>query len=238
MRLLPLVLLPLVGCGGFGLATPVVELDDTAGSFADVDPGDDEGLAGELPETTVSLEDRVYAVEPGQLSVAEPPGLDALIGEILDRPVLVHVAAESEAALSLEVALAATDGDQNPCEAVRAFPAADWSDNPRFVAGPGRLDTRFAGNPASFRDLELAGTFDADGGAWRDGTLSATLDTRELAPALGGLDDVCGLVAELGGSCFACDDGADACFALRLEDIVADAVDVTFDATPDAGSCR
>jgi hypothetical protein len=238
MRLLPLVLLPLLGCEGFGLATPVLELDDTAGSFADDVSTGDESLAGDLPETTVPLTDRVYAVTAGQLSVAEPPGLDGLIGEILDRPVLVHVAAETEATLSLEAALAAPDGDQNPCEAVRGFPAADWSGNPRFVAGPGRLDTRFAGNPASFRDLELTGAFDADGGAWREGTLSATLDTREIAPALGDIDDVCALVAELGGSCFACEDGADACFALRLDGIVADAVDVAFDPTPDTAGCR
>lgn len=249
MRVLPLVLglMPLVGCGGFGLSGGVEDgaLDAGEGLWDDgADDGDgfeapdDDGRGEVLSETTVALEGRVYAITPAGFRVTEPPGLDALFGEVLDRDVLVFVADETDAALTLNVSLAASDGRQDPCEAVRAFPAGDWTSNPAFEVGPGRLDTSFGGNAASFRDLSLSGIFDADGGAWRYGMLSAMLDTRELAPALGGIDDVCGLVEDLGGACTACSDGEEACFSLVLEDIVADEVPVAYDATPDVSSCR
>ena len=243
MRALPLVLLPLhlAGCA-FGLSvTPLDEVDaqadpDTGGGWdgsGRTDEDDEGGGDAPLAPTSADLEGRVYSIPLGALHVVEPAGLGALLAEAVDRDLLVYVAQESSDSLALAAALAGADGQQDPCEVVRAFPAADWSQNPLFEAGPGVLEASFAGSPAQFRELVLAGVFDADGGAWRDGTLSAELDTRELQPALSEFGDLCALVAELGGACHACDDGADACFDLRVDDVVAEESRVAFDPSPE-----
>lgn len=242
MRALPLVLaLAVLPACSFGLTvgpdgveTPDADTPEGNGPGT---PDDEEAEVDTLPSTAVDLDGKLYAIAPADMHVTEPPGLDALFGEVLTRDVLVYVESESDTSLELAVALAGTAGGQDPCEAVRHFPAGDWTENPVFEVGPGELSTRFGGHPATFRDLELSGVFDEYAFAWRDGTLSAQLDTRELAPALGDMDDLCGLVSELGGECVPCDDGEDACFALRIEDIVAELVEESFDATPDASRC-
>lgn len=241
MRSFPLVsslLLALTGCN-FGLSmetelggadAPLEEDTDAAA------PGVSEGDA--LPETAVDLTDKLYAIPATSLHVTEPPGLDSIFDQVLDRPVLVYVESETDSTLQLDVALAGTDGRQNPCEAVRRFPAGDWSENPVFAVGPGELTTSFGGHEATFRNLEMSGVFDEYAFAWHDGILSATLDTRELAPALPGVDDMCELVEALEGECEPCDDGADACFAVRIEGIVADLLDDTFEVEPDPDTCQ
>lgn len=245
-----LMLSPLVGCG-FGL-TPEPDgfvdpgdaevapggedelpgVDDTDEQGGDSGSGDDDTL----PATTAPLDETLYVIDRATMRVTEPPGLDALFGEVLDRDVFVYVSRETAATIELAVTLAGTDGQQDPCEAVRTFPEGDWSANPVFDVGPGELATSFGGHPASFRSLLLSGVFDESGAAWRDGTLAAELDTRELAPALGDVDG-CDLVADLGGECGRCDDGVEACFALHIEGIVADRVETRFDDTPDARGC-
>lgn len=235
-----LMVSPLGGCG-FGLTSnldPAVDGGDDASGAAASDVQDEESDAGEdtLPATTVDLDNTLYAIDPTSMRVTEPPGLDALFAQVLDRDVFVYVERASDAIIELAVTLAGTDGEQDPCEPVRAFPSGDWSGNPVFDVGPGQLSTSFGGQAATFRRLELSGVFDESGAAWRDGMLAAELDTRELASALGDIDG-CDLVAELGGECIRCDDGVEACFALRIEGIVADRVDTSFDASPDDQSC-
>ena len=70
------------------------------------------------------------------------------------------------------------------------------------------------------RHLTVTGTFDEYAFNWRDGTLSAQLDARELSAALGATD-ACELVANVGGSCEACDDGAVECITLQFADVMA-----------------
>ncbi|MDP2308665.1 MAG: hypothetical protein Q8P18_21770 [Pseudomonadota bacterium] len=246
-----LMVSPLVGCG-FGLTSaldgkehgPAVQDEESAApddgtsddGTPDGDTSDEGGGEDTLPATSADLDDTLYAIDRASMRVTEPPGLDALFGEVLDRDVFVYVERASASTIELAVALAGTDGQQDPCEAVRAFPAGDWSANPVFDVGPGQLTTSFGGQSATFRSLVLSGVFDESGAAWRDGTLAAELDTRELAAALGDIDG-CELVADLGGECVACSDGEEACFALRIEGIVADRVETSFDASPDARSC-
>lgn len=211
--------------------------DDGAGGGGGGGGGNDDGDDA-LPETAVDLSGKLYSITPDDVRVTMPPGLDAMWHEIMQRDVLVYVEGETDDALMLDVALAGVDGAQDPCEAVRSFPAADWSANPRFEAGPGELGTSFGGHPATFRDLALAGTFDEYAFQWRDGTLDAELDTRELAPALPEMSDLCGLVEDLGGACKACTDGEVACFDLRLEEITAVMVDGTFEPDNRGDDCR
>ena len=234
MRLLLLVTLA-SGCG-FGLdsqfATPI-----SAPSFADAGEASAEEEDG-LPSTAVALEGRLYTLEAADMEVLQPPGLDGLWDQVLTRPLLVYVSGESSATLRLDAALGTPSGEQDPCEAVRHFPEADWTQNPVFDAGPGVLETSFAGHSATFREVQLSGVVDEYGFGWRDGTLTAVLDTRELRAALGGVDDVCALVESLGGECFACSDGEPACFDLEIGEVTAHYSEASFDPTPSSTGCE
>lgn len=236
MRLL--CLLPFsVGCG-FGLdsalAPPVPE-----GGFSGGDMSEPPAAAEDedLPETAVDLEGKLYTLTAADMVVTQPPGLNGLWDQVLTRPMLVQVAGESDASLSLLAALGTESGEQDPCESVRRFPDADWSANPVFDAGPGLLSTSFGGSPATLRDVQLGGVIDEYGFGWRDGTMAATVDTRELRAALPEIDDLCALVETLGGECIACDDGEPACFALQITDITAHYSEAEFDSTPDRDGC-
>jgi hypothetical protein len=226
-----LALLP--GCS-FGLtAVSDVDVVDVSDGGADGPAvSDDDGPA----PTAVDLDGRLYAIAPDDLTVVEPAGLDGMFDQVLDRDVLVYVEEESADSIVLDVTLAGPDGLQDPCESVRRFPEGDWRENPVFDVGPGELTTSFGGHAASFRRLRMSGVFDEYAFSWTDGTLAAELDTRELAPALPSVDDLCGLVEELQGACEPCDDGVEACFALRIEGIVAQQLDADFD--PGNGEAR
>jgi hypothetical protein len=225
----------LVGCGfgldqEVGVAIPAPSFTEENAEVAEADDG--------LPETAVDLEGRLYVMEAADMHVAQPPGLDGLWSKVLSRPLLVYVAGESSTALQLSAAIGTAEGEQDPCERVRTFPEADWSENPVFDAGPGVLDTSFAGTPATLEKVRLSGVVDEFGFGWRDGTLDAVVDTRDLRAALGGMDDVCGLVSELGGSCFACADGEEACFTLAIDGVSARYSESPFDTSPDRSGCR
>lgn len=180
--------------------------------------------------TEVDLAGKLYVIAPSDLHLVEPAGLDTLFHEALKQNVLVYVADESSDTLGLQIVLASSDGTQDPCQDVRSLPDATWQ-NPTFDAGPGEVAVSFGGEPASLRHLRVTGTFDEYAFNWRDGTLSAQLDARELTAALGGAD-ACELVENVGGACEACDDGAMQCITLRFEDVVAAQTNAAFDPTP------
>lgn len=216
MRVLVLVLSGLIGCGDVGLQAMPNE----------VVPGAPEPAA----EAATGISDRLYVISQTDLRVVEPPGLDTMLDQVLDRDVLFYVAEEESTRIRIDLALASIDGAQDPCEKVLELPTADWSKNPDFLVGPGRLDVSFSGQPASFRDLTLAGTFAEDGKSWTDGQMSAELDARELSEAAG--TDVCKLVTAMGGDCHACEDGAKTCFTLAFDSVGGERVDFDFDPTP------
>jgi hypothetical protein len=209
--------------------------DDGAGGITDPEAAQEE--EEELEPTEVGLEGKLYSVTARNLTITEPAGLDAMAEDMLDKDILVYVEEESADELTMMVALSGTDGLQDPCETVREFPAADWSQNPVFDVGPTDLDASFGGEPAQLRDVRMSGVFDRSGFAWRDGTLSAIMDARELEGALGDID-VCELVQELGGSCNSCRDGKAFCFALEIEDILAEKIEADFDTTPGRSRCN
>ena len=222
----------LTGCS-FGL-TPEIDttLFSTGSGEHDLD-----GEAESLDSTDVSLAGRVFRIEPDTMTITEPPGLDALKSKAFERDILVYVESESASKLGLSVALADDAGEQDPCETVRAFPNADWSENPVFEAGPGEIDASFGGQPATLRHVSFSGVFDADGSRWRDGTLVAQLDGRELDGALGDID-VCELVDAMGGACTSCDDGKKLCFAVAINNITATEADIDFDPRNDNNRCQ
>jgi hypothetical protein len=222
------------GCG-FGLDTGLVT-PISPPSFADP-PGEPQAADDGLPPTSVALEGRLYTLTAADMRVVQPPGLDGLWERVLTKPLLIYVRGESASALRLEAALGTEAGEQDPCEAVRRFPEADWTENPVFDAGPGTLDTSFGGSAASLRDVRLSGVVDEYGFGWRNGTLDARVDTRELRAALPTFDDLCALVDTLGGDCIACDDGEPLCFELAITEVTAAFSEASFDSTPDTSGC-
>ena len=208
---------------------------DGTGDNADDGAGDADADAG-LPATTVALEGQVYRIDPDRMTIVSPPGLDALKESVLERDILAYIDLESNRALGFSVALANTDGEQDDCEVVRAFPNADWTLNPVFEAGPGTIETSFGGQAAQLRNVRFGGVFDEYGFGWTDGTLSAELDGRELGASLGDVD-VCELVDALGGACEACGDGERLCFTVEIEDITAVKAEITFDPENDGSRC-
>lgn len=227
MRVLILVLSSvLVGCGGVGLeAMPDEVVPGTADPTAD-----DAGVAAAA--TTGDLGGELFVIHRAGLEVVDPPGLDTMLDQVLDRDVLFYVAAEESTRIRIDLALAGTTGAQDPCATVVELPTADWSHNPVFEVGPGRLEVPISGALTTFRDLTLTGTFAEDGTSWSDGEMSAELDARELAAAVPEGTDVCGLVEAMGGACHACDDGAKTCFTLAFDHVGGEKVGLEFDPTP------
>lgn len=223
MRHLPLLATTLALSGCFGLQENV---STDTGLLMDSDGWADQ--AG--TPTDVALTGKLYVIAPDDLTLVDPPGLNELFHSALSQNVLVYIADESESSLTLELSLAGSDGKQNPCEVVRTLPEAEWQ-NPAFSAGPGEMDVSFGGQPAKLRHLTVAGTFDEYAFNWRDGTLVAQLDARELTSALAGAD-ACDLVANVGGACEACDDGEVQCITLRFEDVVAAQSNASYDDSP------
>lgn len=227
------------GCA-FGLDSAIDStLSASGGSISDGGSSESGDYDAEdaLPETEVGLEGAVYRIVPAEMTITQPPGLDALKERMLERDILVFVSSESSSALGLSVALAAADGGQDVCETVRDFPKADWSQNPVFEAGPGEIEASFGGQPATLREVRFGGVFDEDGSRWREGTMVAQLDGRELLGALGDVD-VCSLVDAMGGECEPCSDGKHYCFAVEIENITAKETNIDFNERNDGSRCE
>lgn len=213
----------LAACGAIGLQ----------GAEADAWSALDTGPAWDW-EVSVALTGRTFSIAPENLPLVEPEGLAPLLEGALATRVLVHVDEETADTLALAVTFAAADGYQDPCQPIVRLPDARWTD-PAFAAGPTEMTTSFGGHPATLRDVGFTGVFDKWGVGWTEGTLDATLDAREVDPALPEGLTTCALLDDLGGACAACEDGEPACVTLRFEGVVADLVDVAWERDPVCG---
>ncbi|MDP6931656.1 MAG: hypothetical protein QGG40_02010, partial [Myxococcota bacterium] len=92
-------------------------------------------------------------------------------------------------------------------------------------------DTDFsvAGYDITIGDLEVSGTFSAEGDYFGGGTLGGTIDTRPLVPLIdeNGEDDyICTLATGFGAECTACpEDGEPYCLTVVADQIVAEKVE-------------
>ena len=196
-----------------------------------VEPGEN------LEPVEDSLAGRTFELDLEQIEWLEPAGMgDALAALDFTNP-LVHVVAEDEEAITLAMALSDGSGGQDACEPVHAFPAADFSTNPRFYVQTEGMDITLGGQPAVFEDLTLTGVFDTDGATWDRGRLSTLLDVRDLSQVFDDRLNACDLAEALDGSCVACADGVEACIPVEAEKAFAWEVDAPFDPELDSEEC-
>jgi hypothetical protein len=189
------------------------------------------------PPVEVVLEGATYAVALDDVTVIEPPGLATVFEELDTGTVLFHVVREEAKIIDLAIALGDTDGRQSECEPVHALPPADFSGNPWLEIHGAALPLSMGGHPVSLDYMGLTAFFSPDGEEWQSGTLSAVLDTRELAPLFKDGTDVCALVEGMEGVCEPCSDGAIACVDVELDNVVGHQVPIRFDPDLDTSGC-
>lgn len=182
-------------------------------------------LGGDL---TADLVGKTYVVDLNGADFVEPAGVaDLLLGQ-LENSILLGVQSTSPD-LQMLGAISVDGGtDQDMCTETIPFPAADFASSPYFEIGPEDTSITVAGFTVEILQLEVSGTFAADGSYFGGGTLRGELDARLLAPLVGDLlgttdpDEICGVVAGFGVACETCSsDGEPYCLGVYVRDITA-----------------
>lgn len=176
-----------------------------------------------------ALVGRVYAVNLPEANIVSPAGLGGFLGPML-AVVLAEVVAVSDTDLDVLGAVAVT-GSAPPvedyCTPTIDFPPGAFAEQPYFHLGPADVDLVVSGSIVTVGDLELTGTFSADGSYFGGGVFTGLVDTRPLSLAQnpdGDGSDVCVLVSGLGVECANCPtDGQPFCLSLIADNITAQA---------------
>jgi len=231
MLALPLILL--VGCGTLGLSffsgkdkeDPDTEIFDTA--------------PPELPPVDANVEDRTWVADLMNATITEPQGLGAFLALMDSTAVLFHVEAEYDDKLDLIFALTSADGHQDVCQPVLDFSGADFGGNPWVFVERTNIDLRINGVDVALMDAQLELRIQAYGQGFQEGWMVSEIDGRELDEALGDRIDstFCELLDALGTECHGCDDGAESCFFIRIEDLEGSDYGGPFDANVDPSDC-
>lgn len=188
-------------------------------------------LGGSL---TSDLVGKSYVVDLTAADFVEPAGVADLLLGSLENSILLGVQATSPNLQMIGAISVDAGTDQDLCTETIPFPAADFSQSPYFEVGPEDTTISVAGYNIEILQLEVTGTFAADGSYFGGGTLSGELDARLLAPLVGELlgtkdpDEICGVVAGFGVSCEVCSsDGQPYCLAVYVRDITANELGAT-----------
>ncbi|MSP54789.1 MAG: hypothetical protein EXR69_04160 [Myxococcales bacterium] len=172
---------------------------------------------------------KTYVLTLGDARIVEPAGIGSVLSSYLTTDILLGVSAVSDTTLDI-VGAVAVDGVspsvQDFCTETIDFPTADFADEPFFTVGPQTTTLDVAGYEIEIGDLNITGTFAADGSYFDGGTLSGTIDTRPLAPLVddsGNEGAICDLAVNFGAECEACSsDGQPYCLTLVADRILAE----------------
>lgn len=180
-------------------------------------------LGGELSSDLV---DSTYVIDLASARFVEPAGVGELIGEFVTMSVLVGVTAVDDSSITMMGALSVEGGtDQDFCSPTFDFPAADFAEAPYFSVLADEMILAAAGYEIPLQDLEVSGTFAADGSYFGGAVLAGMVDARDIVDMIDEVDsyeDACNLTTSFGAPCIACDDGVEACLSLRADQIVAE----------------
>ncbi len=168
---------------------------------------------------------KTYVIDLASARFVEPAGVGELIGEFVTMNVLVGVAAIDGSAITMMGALSVEGGtDQDFCTPTFDL-SADFTETPFFVIAADSIELSVAGYTIPLQDFEVSGTFAADGSYFGGGVLAGMVDARDIVDMIDEVDsyeDACNLTASFGAPCIACDDGVEACLALRADQILAE----------------
>jgi hypothetical protein len=211
-------------------ATPYTATLDYCGGTVDLSFTTSD-LGTSMPEPT-SLVGRTYVVALAEARIVEPPGIGSVLSSYLTTDILLGVSAVDGSSLDIMGAVAKSDvtpDEQDYCNPTIPFPTADFSAEPYFTVGPQTTTLSVAGYDIEIGDLNVTGTFAADGTYFDGGTLSGTIDTRPLSPLIDDSGDpgaICDLAINFGAECEACPaDGEPYCLTLVADQILAEQVD-------------
>jgi hypothetical protein len=173
-----------------------------------------------------------YHVALTDARVTEPAAIGALLGEAGDIDILIGVSESNESTIQMLGAVGERDEanaiTQDHCEQTIDFPVADFTGSPYFaIVAPAGQPTKFviAGYEVEIMNLQLTGTFSADGTYFGGGTLAGSVDTRALDNLVddsGAEGAICELAEPLGAPCAPCDDGGVFCLTLVADSIYAE----------------
>lgn len=177
-----------------------------------------------------SLVGNTYNVNLADANIVSPAGVGSILGSVLTTPILLGVT-EVGATMEMLGAIGVEGGTtQDYCTPSIDFPTATF-DNPSFAVGPQDTTIDVAGATIPIGQLAVTGTFAADGSYFGGGTLSGSLDARDIAAALPDLgydaQGLCDLLVSFGAACAGCDDGETLCLEIVANRITADKVDGT-----------
>lgn len=187
-----------------------------------------------------SLNGKVYNLDLKAGRIVIPEGVGSVLESYLDVVIYMEVSDANSSDIEIFGALAGEDDtttsedeskQQDYCSQTLDFPAANFSEAPFFSIGPETTTIAVAGYEVTIDDLEISGTFAADGSYWGGGTLAGSVDTRALVDLIeeGGEDGaVCEIVAGFGVACETCSsDGQPYCLSIKAVDLGGDLQDET-----------
>ncbi len=195
-----------------------------------------------LQDGPLSLVDRTYVVELGDVEFTEPPDIGNLLALYLDVPILLGVREITEEPLEMTLlgAQGFVDGQgvyrqrkkrldsegQQWTVPTWDFAAIDFSEAPFFSGDAVLVELLYQGRAIPVHDFHLEASFAADGLSFGEGRLWGNADTRNLGEIIDSSADdpeqvVCDLVSGAGIECEPCPgDDAPYCLFLRGEEIV------------------
>lgn len=181
-----------------------------------------------------SLVGKTYVLDLQGARIVQPDGIGSVLTSYLTQDILVGVDAVTDTKIQMIGAIGAEDASpprQDFCDPTIPFPEADFDESPFFVIGPEDTTLSVAGYAITIGQLEISGTFAADGSYFGGGTLSGTIDTRPLDGLVSDTGEpgaVCALATNFGAECEPCPaDGEAYCLNLVADQIVAEEVSAT-----------
>jgi hypothetical protein len=196
---------------------------------------------GEPLETDVT--GQTYALDLNSATWVTPTGLDTLIGDSLNMSILFGIEEASDILDFMGAIPVSGTTDQDFCVPTLDFDPISFERSPYFEVGPVDMPISMMGYSLSIYDMNISGTFDADGEGIQAVGLAGALDLRDIAPALGELSgglvtdaaSACDMLVMLGITCDDCPtDGESVCIGLELTDIDATATGVSLEIVAEA----
>lgn len=192
---------------------------------------------GTALEPALELVGKTYNLKLGDARIVEPPGVGGLLSEYLDVAILAGVTTVTDTQIEMLGSLGKEDAEagtvQDFCNPTIPFPVADFTGSPYFlIAGDGATEISVAGYTIAIENLEISGTFAANGDHFGGGTLKGTIDTRpfdDLIEEGAEPGAVCELVPSFGVDCEECPGkpGEVFCLSIAADSIKADEVATT-----------